>query len=196
MTVMIRRVTRLRSTPVSISVDSVRSPSTGAPIPFFRFGFSFWKACTTERRMAATSMAILALDGAFFAAAVAIDALQTSVGGTGIEQRHAPNQVERAGELVIELIGRGRGCRIAFLALGSLRAGSRGRSRCGCRRNDLRGGAGRLVVQRVIAERSAQVGFAAAHSLRDFLDLRRLDLDIRADAERLDRPARRSVVAR
>src|SRR5688500_1011790 len=128
MTVLIRRVTRLRSTPVSISVDSVRSPSTGAPSPFFRFGFSFWKACTTERRMAETSMAILALEGAFFAAAVAIDASRASVGGAVVEQRHAPDQVERAGELVVELIGRSScGSRIAFLALGSLSTGDRGR---------------------------------------------------------------------
>ena len=55
--------------------------------------------------MAATSMAILALEGAFFAAAVAIDASRTSVGGAVVEQRHAPDQVERAGELVVELIG-------------------------------------------------------------------------------------------
>ena len=40
MTVLIRRVTRLRSTPVSISVDTVRSPSTGALNPFFGFSFS------------------------------------------------------------------------------------------------------------------------------------------------------------
>src|SRR3954451_21286995 len=162
MTVLIRRVTRWRSTPVSISVDSVRSPSTGAPNPFFPFGFSFWKACTTERRMAATSMAILAFEGAFFVAAVAIDALQTSVGGAGVEQRHTPDQVERAGELVVELIGRGCGRRIAFLALRSLCSrcrcrrgsgcGGRRRSRC-WRRNDQRRGTGRLAVQRVVAER-------------------------------------------
>src|SRR3954465_13047432 len=101
--------------------------------------------------MAATSMAILALEGGFLAVAVAIDALQTSVGRAGIEQRHAADQIERAGELVIELVV---GCccrRIALFPLGSLRglyAGSGGggggggrRCRSGGRggwRNDLR----------------------------------------------------------